>query len=479
MKCTNMEILTLENIRELVSQTETGQIEFKETTGQLERAMETLCAFLNGKGGTILFGVTDKGKIIGQEVSDQTKRIVADALQRLEPLAAVEISYIPLPDNSEKKIIVIHVEEQRYTRPFTYKGRPYIRIESTTSTMSQSTYNQLLMQRDEVRFGWEALINEDLKQEDLDKDEILKTVRLGIESGRLPESTALTDITIILEKLKLSKNGQLKNAAAVLFADDTSNYPQCLLRMARFRGINKEEFIDNQRIYGNIFKLLDAAMTFFFKHLSLSGKINSVERVEELNVPVKALREGIINALCHRQYHSPGGSVGIAIYDDRIEIENIGTFPTDISIENLKSEHRSEPQNPLIADVLYKRKVLESWGRGIGLMINECKRVELPEPEFHTNGNFVWVIFRYANQVSDQVSDQVKSLLSIIGQETLLVTEIMERLSLNHRTYFRKHYLNPALQAELIAPKYPKSNHPKQRYYLTEKGKQARISFIV
>lgn len=275
-----------------------------------------------------------------------------------------------------------------------------------------------------------------------------------------------------MEKLKLSKNGQLKNAAAVLFADDTSNYPQCLLRMARFRGINKEVFIDNQRIYGNIFKLLDAAMTFFFKHLSLSGKINSVERVEELNVPVKALREGIINALCHRQYHSPGGSVGIAIYDDRIEIENIGTFPTDISIENLKSEHRSEPQNPLIADVLYKRKVLESWGRGIGLMINECKRVELPEPKFHTNGNFVWVIFRYANQVSDQV----KSLLSIIGQETLLVTEIMERLSLNHRTYFRKHYLNPALQAELIAPKYPQSNHPKQRYYLTEKGKSVKLA---
>lgn len=116
--------------------------------------------------------------------------------------------------------------------------------------------------------------------------------------------------------------------------------------------------------------------------------------------------------------------------------------------------------------------MLESWGRGIGLMINECKRVELPEPEFHTNGNFVWVIFRYANQVSDQV----KSLLSIIGQETLLVTEIMERLSLNHRTYFRKHYLNPALQAELIAPKYPKPNHPQQGYYLTEKGKAVKLT---
>lgn len=115
--------------------------------------------------------------------------------------------------------------------------------------------------------------------------------------------------------------------------------------------------------------------------------------------------------------------------------------------------------------------MLESWGRGIGLMINECKRVELPEPEFHTNGNFVWVIFRYANQVSDQVSDQVRSLLAVIGQETLSVTEIMERLLLSHRTYFRKHYLNPALEVELIAPKYPQANHPKQGYYLTEKGK--------
>ena len=56
---------------------ETGQVEFKETTGQLERGMETLCAFLNGTGGTVLFGVNDKGKIIGQEVCDKTKRDIA------------------------------------------------------------------------------------------------------------------------------------------------------------------------------------------------------------------------------------------------------------------------------------------------------------------------------------------------------------------------------------------------------------------
>ena len=58
----------------LIAMKEGGRVEFKETTGQLERGMETLCAFLNGEGGSVLFGVNDKGKIIGQEVSDKTKR---------------------------------------------------------------------------------------------------------------------------------------------------------------------------------------------------------------------------------------------------------------------------------------------------------------------------------------------------------------------------------------------------------------------
>ncbi|MEG1502557.1 MAG: ATP-binding protein, partial [Synergistaceae bacterium] len=101
-------------------------MEFKETTGQLERAMETLCAFLNGTGGTLLFGVTDKGKIIGQEVSDKTKRDIAEAIRRIEPFATIEVSYIAIPDTT-KSIISLYVEEQRYMRPFSYKGRAYQR----------------------------------------------------------------------------------------------------------------------------------------------------------------------------------------------------------------------------------------------------------------------------------------------------------------------------------------------------------------
>lgn len=472
---------TLEEINELISQTENVQVEFKETTGQLERGMETLCAFLNGEGGTVLFGITDKGKIIGQEVADTTKRCIAEAINRLEPLATVQVSYIPLLDSS-KKIIALHVEESRLNRPFCYKGRPYYRIESMTSTMPQTVYNKLLIKRDEAKYRWELFENAKLSLQDMDENEILKTVRLGIECGRLPENTE-NNIPIILEKFGLLTDGVLNNAAAVLFANrELIEYPQCLLRLARFKGTDKMVFMDNQRIQGNLFKLLDAAMAFIFKHLSLSGTTESLEREEHLTIPYKAIREGVINSLCHRQLRTPGGSVGIAIYDDRVEIENPGTFPHDWDIEKMKSEHCSQPQNPLIANVLYKRKLLENWGRGISLMTEECLKANLPEPEFKLSNGFVILIFRYGdnNRISttqephkNHISTiQVQSIVDVIEYNTYSVKEIMELLALKNRSHFSKEYLKPAMETGIIEPIFPEQpKSPKQKYRLTEKGK--------
>ena len=313
--------MTYQDIEALTIKKEGNSLEFKESTGQLDRSMETLCAFLNGEGGTILYGVKDDGKIIGQTVSDSTKRSIAEAVNRIEPFVDLEITYIAIP-GTEKYVIVIFVEEQRFMRPFTYKGRAYQRIESTTTVMPQERYNHLLMERG-GKYGWEAMINPDLKIADLDENAILGAVREGIRNGRLPETTIREEIPVILKKFRLLNDGKLNNAAAVLFGKELYDYPQCLLRMARFKGTTKEEFIDNQRAEGNIYELLDAAMAFFFKHLSLSGKINGLYREEELSIPYKALRESCINSFCHRSYHHPGSSVSIAIYDDRVEIRKV------------------------------------------------------------------------------------------------------------------------------------------------------------
>ena len=477
--------MTYDEILILSQAAENSALEFKETTGQLERGMETLCAFLNAQGGTVLFGLSDNGRIKGQDVSDKTKRDIVEAVRRIEPTAHIEISYVLIPD-TDKFVVALKAEALYCSRPFTYKSRAYQRIESVTTAMPQEVYNQLLMQRGGV-FGWETMVNINLHVEDLDENAVMGAVRAGIRSGRLPETTIREEIPAILEKFNLLCGGKLNNAAAVLFGSKFYNYPQCLLRLARFKGTNKDEFIDNQRVQGNIYMLLDAAMAFFFKHLSLSGKIEGLYREEELSIPYKALRESCINAFCHRAYGHPGSSVGIAIYDDRVEIENTGTFPADVTLEKLLKEHHSKPQNPLIANVLYKSEILESWGRGIGLMISECRRVGIPEPEFHTDGSFVWVVFKYKEETTDkyptstrQVPDkyptstrQVEILLNLIGKDKLSVKEMMGLMQLKDRENFLNNYLNPAIEAGLVVPLYPENpKHPKQKYHLTEKDKE-------
>ncbi len=383
-------------------------------------------------------------------------------------------------------MIALCVDPQLSARPFAYKGRAYHRMESVTSAMPQEKYNLLLLQRG-GKYGWEAIINEDLRIENLNENLIRGAVRMGVESGRLPETTTIEEIPLILEKFDLSSgDGKLKNAAAVLFGKNLSDYPQCLLRMARFKGTNKDEFIDNQRVHGNIFELLDVAMAFFFKHLLLSGKVEKLYRDEELTIPYKALRESCINSFSHRLYHKPGSSVSIAIYDDRVEITNSGTFPEDMTLERLLGPHDSEPQNPIIANVLYKSKVLESWGRGIGLMISECRRVGLPDPEFHSDGAFVQVVFRYVRDTVGQnftvtpqlphscptVSPQVKKVLVAIDGNTCSAKEIMESMGLKDKSNFLENYLYPAIGLKLVEPLYPEQpKHPKQKYNLTEKGK--------
>ena len=180
-----------------------------------------------------------------------------------------------------------------------------------------------------------------------------------------------------------------------MFCEKMHYTPQLKLRMARFRGTDKMEFIDNQSIDGCFFDLLDAGMAFCFKHLNLHGKVVGLKRIEDLDIPVEALREALINALCHRSYDSISGSVSLAIYDDRVEIVNPGRLPNGITPDNIKTSHESKPYNPVIAGVLYRTAWLESWGSGVTRMVDACKAKNLPEPYYEIRPDSVAIVFRY------------------------------------------------------------------------------------
>ena len=390
--------MTIEDIKRLIANDESRVLELKKSTGELAKGMQTLCAFLNADGGWLFFGITPKLEIVGQNVTDSTQREIAHEITKIEPAIRLPLEIVDVPGHPDCCVIGIHAEAAKFgDAPYTYDGRAYYKVESTTVLMPRSMFEERLRRSDPSRFAWESQTPSFLHLEDLDENMIRKTIMYGISKGRMPATSASEDTMTLLDKFAMVENGKIKNAAAALFTKRPQDYPQFLLRMARFRGNEKRDFVDNMRLSGNFFELLDAGLAFLFKHLNQSGVVKGIRREEQLEIPVEALREALTNALCHRQLDSPSGSVGIAIYDDRVEIENAGHLPNELTVETIKQPHRSYPRNPIIANALYMTAYLESWGTGVSRMIDACKAAGVPEPKYSTDGLFVWITFKRPN----------------------------------------------------------------------------------
>ena len=488
--------MTIDSIKTLIDSGESRTLELKKSTGELKDGMHTACAFLNSDGGWLIFGVTPKSlKIVGQEVTDNTLREIAQALSGIEPAVDVNVEYIDVPERPENKIIAMHFDGWRYgEQPYTYHGCPYYKVESTTRIMPREIYDERIRAYRPQRYAWEQQIAENISVANLHAERIRGSVRLGVEGGRMPASAITDSIESLLSKLQLVTDGKPNNAAAMMFTTKTSGYPQFRLRMARFRGTNKNVFIDNQQAVGNFFDLLDAGMAFLFKHLSLSGEIKGLMREEHLEVPVTALREALINALCHRQYERYNLTIGIAIYDDRIEISNPGILPPQITPETIKLPHDSYPYNPLIAQVLYKTTFLENWGSGAQRIIETCRSQGLEDPIWTTDGGFVTVTFKrpghqFISQgkqtTKESLGDndsintpqappkhplstpQVELLKQKMGETYMNMKELAKLCGVKDLKYFRESYITPALEAGIIERLYPdQPKHPKQKYKL-------------
>jgi len=143
-------------LERLTQKGESETIEFKKSTAQLRRAMETLCGMLNGNGGRVLIGITPQGRIVGQAVSDKTLREVVDLLRRFEPSATITQARINVDDG--KEVLILEALPDPTQRPYTFDGRPYQRIGPTTSVMPQENYHRLLAERPNSRTRWETLL---------------------------------------------------------------------------------------------------------------------------------------------------------------------------------------------------------------------------------------------------------------------------------------------------------------------------------
>ncbi|MDE0684546.1 MAG: putative DNA binding domain-containing protein [Candidatus Poribacteria bacterium] len=428
--------MPLDEISALVQTGESETLEFKSTTGTRREAARTICAMLNQHGGQVLFGVTSEGNVVGQQVSERTIEGLSAELQRIDPPVFPTVERVSTAEGRE--VLVVRVS-QGTARPYAYRGTTYRRVGNTTVAMSADEYNQMLFERMHSEQRWENQPATGWTVDDLDVGEIRRTVAEAVQRGRL-EETLSRDPEDLLRGLGLLRDGVLFRAAAVLFGKAERiefDMPQCLLRVARFRGLDKMEFLDNRQFNGNAFALLASAERFLRDTLPIAGRFepDRFERIDEPLYPPLATREALANALCHRDYSIGGGSVGVAIYDDRLEVTSSGPLHFGLTPEKLFAPHESRPWNPLIAGTFYRRGVIERWGSGTLKIAEQVSAAGLPPPEIEDDGGCVTVRFRHGHPLIQQSTgtDSIKRQEAILAlldraEDGLALREIRAQL---------------------------------------------------
>lgn len=195
----------------------------------------------------------------------------------------------------------------------------------------------------------------------------------------------------------------------------------------------------------------------YLKYMKAKIFYEGMQRIERYFVPEDALREAILNALCHKQYQS-GVPVQISVYEDKLYIANCGCLPENWSLENLMSKHASVPYNPSLAHVFYLAGFIESWGRGIEKICAACKNDGAPLPTYTVNPGDIMIQFTAANDrivrsgtrqmidgVTEKVTDKVienldekslKILQLLVEDPGYKYAELARKLSVSEKTIF-------------------------------------------
>jgi len=373
-----------ETILKIIHSGESETVEFKENFNM--EAFETVSAFSNTKGGTILIGVSDKGKIHGVQPSESTLRDWSNRIsQSIDPKVVVTINTTRI---EEKRIVFINVDESRI-KPVSCKGRYFKRIGATNRRMNWEDITNMVLES--VGATWDELPELRASMDDIDPAKITQFIKLCNKAGRRPIPEIEKPLEV-LRKLELVKDGKPTRAAILLFGKNPQKfYIPAILKIGRFRPGNI--IVDDKEIQGTAFDQVEEAMLYFRDRLQTKFEFTGEPQRKVIwEYPLEALRETVINAVCHRDYMK-SANTQIKIHDDHILIWNPGKLSSGLTLEQLKVAHPSLPHNRLIAEAFFYAGYIEKWGSGTLKVISECVTNDFPEPEYFEDMGMFGVTF--------------------------------------------------------------------------------------
>jgi len=224
----------------------------------------------------------------------------------------------------------------------------------------------LILKKHESTTLWDSQIS-DFSIKNINIEQVKKFMNDAKKSERINFDFETAETT--LKKIGLLKRNRLLNAAKILFCDENSLQVQ----LAVLAGTDRSNFLDIKELRGTLLHILSESELYIKQHIRWRAEISGLERNEIPEIPVEAIRESLVNSLCHRDYFRKESNK-IALYKDRLEIYNPGGFPENKTPEDyLHGDAQSILRNPLIAQILYYSRNIEKWGSGLKRIHNACE----------------------------------------------------------------------------------------------------------
>jgi len=276
---------------------------------------------------------------------------------------------------------------------------------SSMATLKKTVYESLfryLQERDVVNVRpFDESYSLGVKLDDLDADRVAAFVRMVRAAGKVTFALGIST-TEILSRLGAfdSSTGKIANAAALLFAKNPALFrPSWELKSLQLWGTTFEKPFPSYHIYhGTVFEQVDQALDFVMSRVDhWVGPRDAAESAQapaRSEFPIEAVREAIVNAVCHRDY-TDDGSVQVMLFRDRLEVLNPGTLPRGWTAANLLQTHDSKPHNGILATAMQWAGYVEKSGYGTEDIVRKCKAWGLRDPEYHPSSvDFRLVLWR-------------------------------------------------------------------------------------
>ncbi|MGD2143396.1 MAG: ATP-binding protein [Anaerolineae bacterium] len=343
---------------------------------------ETLVAFANSDGGTILIGVDEEGQVARHVFADEVEMALQAAVAKCRPPVDARWHQAAAEDGLVFSIVVNRSPELHSLAD----GRVLVRAGSENRPLSGDEIRQLAATKSTGDF--EAETAPGARRDDLDGDVIEAFIEKWEDRQHREWSRSVDDL--LLETGALTDEGRPTVAGVLLFASNPQAFlPQSGLTFVKF--IGKEPrgedghpgYGRREEISGPLPHIIRRAWQIVGEEMRTGAVVTELERRERPEYPVSAVREALVNAVAHRDYRLRGRRMEVRMFEDRMEISSPGGLPGFITVDNIVDEHFS--RNPRIVSGLFQWGYIEELGLGVDLMIDEMVRAGHPPPKFRDN----------------------------------------------------------------------------------------------